>query len=240
MTRSRALLSPVSLSSAARLVVAAAALSFVPYAACAQSTIGVDASHQATPVKDSSMLKPPAGHKVAVIEWTDLECPACAHAFPMVHAAIEESHVPLVHYDFIIPGHIWSPTAALYARYFEDKVSPVVSTDYRRQVFAAQFRIASQDDLKQFTTQFAASHHLALPFVIDPTGELRRKIEADSALGERMGLQHTPTIFVVTAHHYIDVADATYIEEAIKQAEAIAAKESGSASVTHHATATHK
>ena len=29
---------------------------------------------------DTSMLKPPAGVKLAIIEWEDLECPACAHA----------------------------------------------------------------------------------------------------------------------------------------------------------------
>lgn len=35
-----------------------------------------------TNVKDSSMLKPPAGYRVAVLEWEDLECPDCARAFP--------------------------------------------------------------------------------------------------------------------------------------------------------------
>src|SRR5690242_13545930 len=37
--------------------------------------------------KDTSMFKPPAGARVAVVEFEDLECPACSHAFPIVHAA---------------------------------------------------------------------------------------------------------------------------------------------------------
>ena len=36
--------------------------------------------------QDTSMLKPPAGAKVAIYEFDDLECPACAHALPIVHA----------------------------------------------------------------------------------------------------------------------------------------------------------
>src|ERR1700761_6412048 len=92
---------------------------------------------------DTTMLKPPAGTKLAIVEWEDLECPACAHAFPFVHTAVGQYKIPLVEYDFLIPGHIWSHQAALYARYMKDKVSPQLAEDYRRQVFAAQYRIAS-------------------------------------------------------------------------------------------------
>jgi protein-disulfide isomerase len=191
-------------------------------------------AHPATPVKDASMLKPPAGRRVAIVEWTDLECPACAHAFPIVHAAADQARIPIVHYDFLITGHPWSPMAAVYARYFQDKVSPAISTEYRREVFASQMRIGSPDDLKQYTAQFAASHHVTLPFVLDPTGQLRREVDADKDLGHRMGLTHTPTIFVVTTHHYIDIANADDIEQGIKQAEEMAAKESG-ASAVHRA-----
>ena len=35
---------------------------------------------------DTSMFKPPAGAKLAILEWQDLECPACAQA----HASLQE------------------------------------------------------------------------------------------------------------------------------------------------------
>ncbi len=168
---------------------------------------------------DTSMFKPPAGAKLAILEWEDLECPACAHAFPFVHAAVAQYHIPLEEYDFLIPGHIWSHQAALYARYLKDKVSPELATDYRRQVFAAQYRIASQDDLLNFTKQFFAQHGKQLPFVVDPTGQLQREIDADVDLGKKFNLMETPTIIVATPHRWIQVKDVSQLDAAIDQAK---------------------
>src|ERR1700722_8383616 len=72
--------------------------------------------------KDTSMFKPPAGAKVAILEFQDLECPACAHAFPIVHAAVAHYNIPLMEKDFPLQQHIWSFDAAIWARYLQDKV----------------------------------------------------------------------------------------------------------------------
>lgn len=184
--------------------------------ALAQTSIG----GQVTNFKDTSMLKPPAGVKVAVIEWEDLECPACAKAFPIVHEGIKHYNIPLVRYDFHINGHIWSSDAALYARYLQDKVSLDLATEYRREVFASQIRIASQDDLKQFTQQFFAKNGKQMPFVVDPTGQFAREIKADNDLGLKLGLMETPTIIVVTPHEWIQVRDVMDLYQAIDKAEA--------------------
>ena len=169
---------------------------------------------------DTSMLKPPPGDKIALIEWEDLECPACAHAFPFVHQALSHYHIPYVRYDFLIPSHIWSHQAALYARYMQDKIAPDFATDYRRQVFANQYRIASQDDLVNFTKQYMSSHGKQMPFVIDPTGQFEKEVQADTSLGKKMGLQYTPTIVVATQHKWIQVKDVSDLYSAIDQAEA--------------------
>ena len=187
---------------------------------------------------DTSMFKPPAGAKLAVLEWEDLECPACAHAFPFVHSAVAQYKIPLVEYDFLIPGHIWSHQAALYSRYLKDKVSPEVATEYRRQVFAAQYRIASQDDLMNFTKQFFAAHGKQMPFVVDPTGQLEREVQADDSLGKKMGLQYTPTIIVVTPNRWIQVKDVSYMDQAIDQAKSWLNE--GTQATAHHPTAKHK
>ncbi len=183
--------------------------------------------------KDTSMLVPPPGAKVAIIEWEDLECPACAHAFPFVHMAIEHYHIPLVRYDFLIPGHMWSREAALYARYLQDKVSPEMATEYRREVFASQFKLASKDDLNRLTQEFFTKRGKQMPFVVDPTGELQREINADVALGDKLGLSQTPTLVVVTAKGWIQVKDVSDLYQAIDQAEAMV----GSASAEHRKTA---
>ena len=121
-----------------RPIVPTLLLSFAAAVLPAQSTVG---NQQPTQVKDSSMLKPPSGAKVAIVEWEDLECPACMHAFPIVHEAANHYHIPIVRYDFQILGHVWSHEGSIYARYLQDKVSPELATEYRREVFASQYRM---------------------------------------------------------------------------------------------------
>ncbi len=170
---------------------------------------------------DTSMLRPPPGARLAIIEWEDLECPYCAHAFPFVHAAINHYKIPLVRYDFHIPGHRWSHEGALYARYLEDKVSPELATQYRRELFASQERIANRDDLNRFTKAFFAAHGQQLPFVLDPTGQLEREVNEGDELGHRLNSRmYTPTIIVVTPRGWIEVKDVSDLYEAIDQAEA--------------------
>ena len=74
--------------------------------------------------KDTSMVKPPAGAKVAIYEFEDLECPACSHAFPIVHAAVEKYNIPLVRHDFPLKMHIWSRDAAIIARLYPGQDRP--------------------------------------------------------------------------------------------------------------------
>ena len=169
---------------------------------------------------DTSMLKPPAGAKVAIIEWEDLECPYCAHAFPLVQAAVKRYKIPLVRYDIHIPSHMWSHEAALYARYLEDKVSPELATEYRRELFASQVKIANKDDLNKFTKKFFAAHGKELPLLIDPTGQLECGVSAGDARGRRLtAMMYTPLILVVTPTAWIEVRDVADLYQAIDEAE---------------------
>ena len=174
----------------------------------------------ATAFKDTSVFRPPSGAKVAIIEFEDLECPLCAQVSPIVREAMSRYHIPRVHHDFIIPGHMWSRTGAIYARYLEDKVSLQAAEDFRRDVFASQRLIASPDDLQQFTRRWFQAHGQAMPFVVDPTGKCAAEVEADCALGRRAGVAHTPTLVVATAHRWIEVTEANQLYAAIDRAEA--------------------
>lgn len=171
--------------------------------------------------KDTSMIKPPAGAKVAIYEFQDLECPACANAFPIVTAAAAHYNIPLIQRDFPLGGlHIWSLDAAIWARYLQDKVSPKTAEDYRRSIFAAQRGISSMDDMVAFTRRFFQSHGVQMPFVVDATGQLTKEVKDDKALGEKMGLEHTPTIFVCTQHDWVQVTDVSMLSQVIEQVEA--------------------
>lgn len=152
--------------------------------------------------RDTSMLKPPPGQKVAIIEFFDLECPACRNAYPILKQVSAQTHVPIVHYDFPLNIHVWSRDAAIFARYLQDRVNPQLAEQYRTDVFQQQPAIGSKDDLQNYTRKWMAAHGQQMPFVVDPGGKLAAEVRADYSLGERLNVTRTPTIVVATANKW--------------------------------------
>lgn len=219
-----------------RLLAPALLLGLAPLALSAQTV--VPPNSQGTAFKDTSLLKPPAGQKIAIFEFEDMECPVCARAFPIVHAAAAHYHVALEEYDFQIPYHQWSHEAATFAHYLKAKVSPELSDEYRREVFASQLSISSKDDLKNFTQKFMTQHGKQMPFVLDPV--FSKEVDESTVMGNRLGVQHTPTIVVVTPSRWIEVTDMMDMYAALDQAQADVAKSSGPTTASAHHTATHR
>jgi protein-disulfide isomerase len=172
-------------------------------------------------VNDPSALKPPAGARVAIIEFEDLECPDCANANPLLKEAAAKYNIPWVRHDFPLPQHNWSFQAAVNARFFDTK-SKTLGNDYRDEVFANQISIETPDQLQQFTQRFASAHGVALPFAIDPMGRLSQEVKDDYALGQRIGIEHTPTIWIVTsaahAPPFVEVVDRSRLFQLIDAA----------------------
>ena len=137
----------------------------------------------------SSVLKPPKGAQVAIVVFEDLQCPDCRRAAPLLEEASKTYNIPIVRHDFPLPFHSWSFDAALIARYF-DKTSRKTGNEFRDY-----------------------------PFVVDPKGELAAKITADKNLGVGVGIQHTPTIYVVSnktqGKPFVEVVDRSKLFELI-------------------------
>ncbi|HEX4602564.1 MAG TPA: thioredoxin domain-containing protein [Candidatus Angelobacter sp.] len=144
---------------------------------------------------DASLLKPPAGAKVAIVMFEDLECPDCSRAYPMVWDAANAHKIPVVLHDFPLPRHNWSFEAAVWARYF-DQTSVAVGNEFRKYIYANQAQI-SKDNLQQWVQKFGSENKAPVAFMKDPDGKLAAKVKADYALGQRIGVEHTPTIWVV-------------------------------------------
>jgi protein-disulfide isomerase len=174
-----------------------------------------------TQVHDATALRPPAGAKVAIVEFEDMECPDCANANPLLKEAAEKYKIPWVRHDFPLPFHNWSFQAAVNARWFDTK-SKKLGDDYRDFIFENQRSIETPLQLSQFTSKFAQEHGVALPFAIDPQGKLAELVKADYALGQRVGIEHTPTIWVVTANSkgapFVEVVDRSKLFQLIDQA----------------------
>lgn len=159
-------------------------------------TVGVCARAQ---FHDTPALHLPAGARVAIVEFADMQCPACAQANPLLEAAAAKYKIPWVRHDFLIPYHLWSFNAAVKARWFDTK-SKALGDQYRDAIFANQNNIYNLGMLSQFTENFAQSHGIAMPMAIDPQGKLAADVQADNELGKRTGITQTPTVFIVAAN----------------------------------------
>jgi protein-disulfide isomerase len=167
--------------------------------------------------QDASILKPPKGANVALIVFEDLQCPDCARAAPLLEEAAKTYHIPLVVHDFPLPRHNWAFDAAVFARYF-DTQSKKLGSDFRLQVFQHQQSI-TPENLRAFADKFAAEHKVDLPFVVDPQGKFAEEIKAEHDLGLRVGIDHTPTIYVVSnktqGKPFVEVVDRTQLFQMI-------------------------
>ena len=151
---------------------------------------------------DTTILRPPAGSKVALIVFEDLGCPACARAHPLELDAIQQTHVPLLRYDFPLEAHVWTFEGAVCARYIQDKIDPKLADQFRSDVFASQDLISNKDDIHAFMKEWLQKHGKQMPAAIDPDGSLAKRVAADRDLGRRLNVTFTPTVVVVTRDQY--------------------------------------
>jgi protein-disulfide isomerase len=162
-------------------------------------------------------LRPPKGSTVALVVFEDLQCPDCRRAAPLVAEAGRTYKIPVVRHDFPLPMHNWSFDAAIIARYF-DTVNKQLGIDFRDYIFEHQPEI-TPPTLRGFAEKFAADHKVDLPFAVDPQGKLAAAINQDKNTGQRVGINHTPTIYVVSnkaqGKPFVEVVDRTKLFELI-------------------------
>lgn len=154
-------------------------------------------------------LQPPKGAQLAIVVFEDLECPVCRVTAPVVRDAGKTYKIPVLRHDFPLPNHTWSFQAAVMAHHFDSK-SKVVGNAFRDYIFEHQLEI-TPENLRSYADKFAAEHKADLPFVVDPQGKLTAEVNAERDLGNRIGIKHTPTVYVVSSKSksrpFIEVTD---------------------------------
>ena len=168
--------------------------------------------------QDPSLLRPPKGSPVALVVFEDLQCPKCRQDSPVEEQAARAHKIPLIIHDFPLPMHNWSYQAAIMARYF-DSQSKELGQQFRDFIFQHQPEIVP-DNLQNFAQRFATEHKTQLPFVIDPQGKFAAEVNADKELGRKVGIQHTPTIYVVSSRNpsrpFVEVTDSSQLFQMIE------------------------
>src|SRR5262244_2588690 len=209
-----------------------------PFAKAALLLFAVPTLAGAAIAADASSLKPPPGARVAIVVFEDLECPDCARAYPVVWEAARAHKIPVVLHDFPLPKHPWSFDAAVWARYFDAK-SEKLGNDFRGFIYKNQPQI-TRDNLQQYVEKFGNENKVPVPFAPDPEGKLKAKVQADYSLGQRIGLEHTPTIFVVgsggASTPFVEVVDRDQLGQIIEDMQ----KKSGPAPTPAKSTAVKK
>lgn len=172
--------------------------------------------------QDPALLRPPKGTSVALVVFEDLQCPKCRSDSPLEEQAARAHKIPLLRHDFPLPMHNWSFNAAVLARYFDTR-SKEVGDQFRDYIFEHQPEI-TPDNLQSFAQKFALEHKVDLPFVIDPQGKLAALVNADKDLGRKVGIQHTPTIYVVSSRNpqrpFMEVTDTKQLFQLIEAMQA--------------------
>ncbi len=168
--------------------------------------------------QDPSLLRPPKGVPIALIVFEDLQCPKCRIDSPLEEQAARQHKIPLIRHDFPLPMHNWSFNAAVIARYF-DSQSKDLGNQFRDFIFQHQPEIMP-DNLQSFAQRFAKEHNVQLPFVVDPQGKFAAEVNADRDLGKKIGIQHTPTIYVVSSKNpskpFVEVTDTSQLFQIIE------------------------
>lgn len=171
-----------------------------------------------TSAQDPSLLRPPKGAPVALIVFEDLQCPKCRQDSPVEEQAARAHKIPLIVHDFPLPMHNWSYQGAIIAHYF-DSQSKELGNEFRAFIFQHQPEI-TPDTLQNFAQRFATDHKTQLPFVIDPQGKFAAEVNADKELGRKVGIQHTPTIYVVSSRNpsrpFVEVTDSSQLFQTIE------------------------
>lgn len=171
---------------------------------------------------DTSTLRPPADATVALIAFEDLQCPDCAAAEPILIEAAAKYHIPIVRRDFPLPAHNWSFQAHVMARYFDTK-SLALGEEFRRWIFANQASI-NKENLRGMAERFADQHNIELPADYDPGHKLEQKVKDDFAAGQKIGVFHTPTVYLVSrtqrGQPFVEDVDRTSLFKMIEQMQA--------------------
>ena len=140
----------------------------------------------------------PADAPVTIVEFGDLECPACKAAQPNVTKLMEEEpKARLIFQNFPLETiHKWAMLGAKYVECVDsvdhDAVWKFVSTVYEHQ---AEVTPENADTmLKGYAKEVGANPDSVSACTTKP--ETEKKIRESIALGDKLGVTSTPTFFI--------------------------------------------
>jgi protein-disulfide isomerase len=142
----------------------------------------------------------PANAAMTIVEFVDFQCPFCAHLADSLHVILgRRSDVNVVFHHFPLDGH---PFAELAAEASECANSQGAFAAYHDYLFANRDSIghkswaviAAEVGIPD-TTRFSACVR---------SGDMRKVIQQDIALGKKAGVVGTPTV-IINGEEYVGI-----------------------------------
>lgn len=137
---------------------------------------------------------------ISIVEFSDLECPHCKAAQPIVEKlAVEFPQVRYVFQQFPLPAtmHPWALKAAEYSDCAARTKTNDAFWKYTDSIFAAQDNISvatADDKLKELAT--AASLDAQKIAACAATPETEARVNKSLDLGRSLDVNQTPTVFI--------------------------------------------
>lgn len=154
--------------------------------------------------------KGPANAAVTIVEFSDLECPHCAKAEPILEKLLtDEPNARVVYEPFPLPQHKWAAKAANFALCV-NRENPAafwkfIDAVYQNQVSIDENNAAAK--LIEFAN--AAGVKGTQTATCAATPAIQQEVERATALGKAVGVNGTPTFFI-NGRKVMDIVDTPY------------------------------
>jgi protein-disulfide isomerase len=145
--------------------------------------------------------------------FSDYQCPACKQLYITTNRQLMDNYVTvgkvfLIHRDFLIPGHAYSPTAAKYARAAAQlgKIEPV-----EQALFQNQEKWEQTGDVDGTVAAVLSAADIVKVRTLVKAATIQPLIDKDVALGHIYNVNQTPTTIIhVKGQTYPVVGVVTY------------------------------
>ena len=148
-------------------------------------------------VRATGPAKGPATSKIQLVEFSDLQCPHCKAAQPVLERLIKDyPQAKVVFQHFPLGGHDWAASAATYGQCVYEQ-DPESFWQFIDGVFAAQESITKDNvnaKLEQISATAGADTAKASACAQQP--DAIQKVQQSIDLGRTVGVTGTPTLFV--------------------------------------------
>lgn len=152
----------------------------------------------------------PATAAVTLVEFSDLQCPFCRNAQPVIDKLVAEiPEARLIFQPFPLPNHDWARIAASHAE-CAGRQKPQALWDFVNEVYKEQGNITAANADEKFS-QIASGMGLepAALAACAQSPEIHQRIEQSIGLGKAVGVTSTPTLFI-NGRRVVGITDLPY------------------------------